>query len=57
MPALFWRFLDKQIDQKSNIILCDRNMGLNSDFIKDLENTYYKTNQTLTELKENKDEI
>ena len=29
----------------------------NSDFIKDLEKTYNKTNQTLTELKENKDEI
>jgi len=29
----------------------------NSDFIKDLENTYNKTNQTLTELKENQDEI
>jgi outer membrane protein assembly factor BamD len=28
-----------------------------SDYIKDLENTYTKTNQTLTELKENKDEI
>ena len=37
LPALFWRFLDKQIDQKSNIILCDRNMGLNSDFIKELK--------------------
>tara|TARA_B110000444_G_scaffold149229_1_gene139572 strand:- start:202 stop:1014 length:813 start_codon:yes stop_codon:yes gene_type:complete len=29
----------------------------NSNFIKNLENTYNKTNQTLTELKEKKDEI
>ena len=29
----------------------------NSDFIKDLDNTYNKTNKTLTELKEKKDEI
>ena len=29
----------------------------NSDYLKDLENTYNKTNKTLTELKENKDEI
>ena len=28
-----------------------------SEYLKDLENTYKKTNQTLTELKENKDEI
>ena len=29
----------------------------NSDFIKDLDNTYNKTNQTLIELKDNQDEI
>ena len=22
IPALFWRFVDKQIDDKSNIIIC-----------------------------------
>ena len=25
LPALFWRFIDKQIDNKSRIILCDKN--------------------------------
>ena len=24
LPALFWRFLDNQIDAQSNIILCDK---------------------------------
>ena len=24
LPALFWRFIDKQIDENSNIILCDK---------------------------------
>ena len=34
IPALFWRFIDKQIDQKSNIILCDREIKSKENFEK-----------------------
>ena len=33
IPALFWRFIDKQIDQKSNIILCDREIKSKENFL------------------------
>ena len=32
LPALFWRFLDKQIDEHSNIILCDKEIKSKDDF-------------------------
>ena len=51
IPALFWRFIDKQIDQKSNIILCDREIKSKENFEK-LQKTFcveaferYKKNQ------------
>ena len=34
IPALLWRFIDKQIDQKSNIILCDREIKSKENFEK-----------------------
>ena len=34
IPALFWIFIDKQIDQKSNIILCDREIKSIENFDK-----------------------
>jgi glucose-6-phosphate 1-dehydrogenase len=37
LPALFWRFLDKQIDINSNIILCDTNVKNYIRFISELE--------------------
>jgi len=37
LPALFWRFLDKQIDINSNIILCDANVKNYIRFISELE--------------------
>ena len=27
LPALFWRYLDNQIDEKSKIILCDKKIS------------------------------
>ena len=38
LPALFWRFLDKQIDNKSTIILCDKNIKSWDDFLITLKN-------------------
>ena len=38
LPALFWRFLDKQIDNKSTIILCDKNINSWDDFLITLKN-------------------
>ena len=37
LPALFWRFIDKQIDNKSRIILCDKNIKSREKFLKILE--------------------
>ena len=37
LPALFWRFLDKQIDKNSQIILCDRNIKSPSEFFDNLK--------------------
>ena len=37
MPALFWRFLDKQIDEESNIILCDKNIVPSKVFLSELK--------------------
>ena len=37
MPALFWRFLDKQIDEESNIILCDKNLVPSKVFLSELK--------------------
>ena len=37
LPALFWRFLDKQIDENSNIILCDKEIKSKDDFFSVLK--------------------
>ena len=37
LPALFWRFLDKQIDKNFKIILCDRNIKSPSKFFEKLK--------------------
>ena len=37
LPALFWRFLDKQIDAESNIILCDKAIDSKKDFFRELQ--------------------
>ena len=36
IPALFWRFLYKQIDENSNIILCDKEIKSKDDFFSAL---------------------
>ena len=36
LPALFWRFLDNQIDAQSNIILCDNCLLYTSPSPRDL---------------------
>ena len=33
LPALFWRYLDNQIDEKSKIILCDKKISSKNKFI------------------------
>ena len=40
LPALFWRFLDKQIDKNSQIILCDRNIKSPSEFFDNLKHLF-----------------
>ena len=37
LPALFWRYLDNQIDEKSKIILCDKKISSKNKFISLLE--------------------
>tara|TARA_A100001015_G_scaffold62578_1_gene69033 strand:- start:1164 stop:2597 length:1434 start_codon:yes stop_codon:yes gene_type:complete len=37
LPALFWRYLDNQIDKKSKIILCDKKISSKNKFISLLE--------------------
>ena len=37
LPALFWRFIDKQIDENSNIILCDKEIKSKDDFFSVLK--------------------
>ena len=37
LPALFWRFLDNQIDAQSNIILCDKYIKSKKDFFLELQ--------------------
>ena len=37
LPALFWRFIDKQIDENSNIILCDKEIKSKDDFFSALK--------------------
>ena len=37
LPALFWRFSDKQIDTESNIILCDKAIDSKKDFFRELQ--------------------
>ena len=37
LPALFWRFIDKQIDENSNIILCDKEIKSKDHFFSALK--------------------
>ena len=37
LPALFWRFLDNQIDTQSNVILCDKQIKSYKDFFLELK--------------------
>ena len=37
LPALFWRFSDKQIDEESNIILCDKEIKSKDNFLSELK--------------------
>ena len=45
LPALFWRFLDKQIDERSNIILCDKEIKSKDNFLLELKS---KCNEALS---------
>ena len=42
LPALFWRFLDNQIDAQSNIILCDKYIKSKKDFFLELQSNCNK---------------
>ncbi len=50
LPALFWRFLDKQIDKRSNIILCDKEIKSRDNFLLELKS---KCNEALSKNLEN----
>ena len=50
LPALFWRFLDKQIDERSNIILCDKEIKSKDNFLLELKS---KCNEALSKNLEN----
>ena len=51
LPALFWRFLDKQIDEQSNIVLCDKEIKFKDNFLFELKS---KCDEALSKDLENK---
>ena len=42
IPALFWRFVDKQIDSQSNIIICLHKKNRIRNYLKFNKTTYFQ---------------